>query len=230
MRYFFIVIIIFTTCSVFGQENKFRLGFSLAPSFTNVRGPQYFDKVDNLYRNKTQRGSLKITFGANLEYEIRDKFSLTLGLNYARKGGLLANPIYYSDYQTGEVIESLYGENITDYVRKYITMPFFGSFKFGPKKTFFLNGGVFGGFLLSSTKDAFYWSKTNSYRFDAGLLIGLGGMLDLSDKFALSFEFRNNLGLVNIDNTPELGSMTLKTNSFNIITGLSWKLGEMDSK
>jgi len=50
-------------------------------------------------------------------------------------------------------------------------------------------------------------------------------LVPLKNKFAISFEIRNNLGLINVLKHPDINNEAIKTNSTNLLIGFTYKLG-----
>ena len=65
---------------------------------------------------------------------------------------------------------------------------------------------------------------TSDYKtIDMGITAGIGLAIPINDKFSLSAEIRNNLGLTNISKSS---SVTNKTNSTNLLIGVTYKFGK----
>ena len=95
----------------------------------------------------------------------------------------------------------------------------------GKKDDFYVNGGVFLGYLLNSklTSKKFNDSTNTTdmnKKIDAGLVFGFGKVFRLNDKNELKLEIRENLGLVNTSDVDVYNDGTIKTNSLNLI--LNW--------
>ena len=76
----------------------------------------------------------------------------------------------------------------------YLTLPILLQLKFGRAPLFFINIGPYVGYLLPVISDNDYYFKP----FDLGASIGLGIGIPISHQFGLTFEIRNNLGLMNV--------------------------------
>ena len=96
---------------------------------------------------------------------------------------------------------------------------------FGKKDDFYVNGGMFLGYLLNSkltSKNSENDTDTTDMnkKIDAGLVFGFGKVFRLNDKNELKLEIRENLGLVNTSDVDVYNDGTIKTNSLNLI--LNW--------
>ncbi len=235
MKYILLIILTLGFFHSFSQEKKLLLGFNLGPSITNLRGDKYYDGIKESYEDKNQTSLIRFAIGLTLEYEINNKLSIISGINFELKGGISTNPIFesYRNYPD-PIVTYIRGKETNDYNLQYLTVPLLGSFKFGPKKLFFLNGGFFGSILAIREQRTSYhvnfYQKNTAYSkiYDAGFTAGIGGVTDLNKKLSFSFEVRNNLGLVNIVKTPTISESVIKTNSINILLGFSWRIGKSE--
>jgi hypothetical protein len=66
-------------------------------------------------------------------------------------------------------------------------------------------------------------SKYN--RFDVGLSLGFGIEIPFKQKFYLNVEFRQNVGLFNINQTAFPNNAIVQTNSSNLLIGFSYRFG-----
>ncbi len=62
-------------------------------------------------------------------------------------------------------------------------------------------------------------------RFDVGLSLGFGIEIPFKQKFYLNVEFRQNIGLFNINNTAFPNNAIVQTNSSNLLVGFSYRFG-----
>lgn len=198
----------------FSQEHRFSIGVTASPTLTSTRGTSSFVKYEE--------SKMAFSFGATFNYKIHRNFSLQADLSFERKGSV--QHIEESKSQGYYEGTSFKVNNNFD----YLTLPLLARATFGNKVNFFVNAGPFVGFLLRQeevrTAEGFPTDRINYTdvykRFDAGITIGAGVLIPIKERFSISFEGRNNLGLVDI----EKPSSTLKTNSVNLLFGLVYHL------
>ena len=102
---------------------------------------------------------------------------------------------------------------------------------------FFVNGGLFLGYLLDSKVKG--EANTNQYpeltdfsqsttefnnQFDFGFVFGLGKSFRLNKKNNLNIEFRNNLGLSQTNKNNTFNGNTVRSNSYNLIVGYAFDM------
>ena len=63
-----------------------------------------------------------------------------------------------------------------------------------------------------------------SKRYDFGISAGLGARIPINDMLAFKVEVRNNLGLVNIISPTIENERVVKTNSTNLLVGVTFGL------
>lgn len=180
MKYFSKISILFLIgiCPVFcqGQSSKFQLGIEGGPSLSTIRYDLFF------FPSKYCEAGLGGTVGVAFKYNINDRLAIKTNLSYERKDILW---------------------NFKSYKRwDYIVFPMLLQVKIGKARRFFVNAGPYVGYLLSMTEkysDTDINTLTDHYkRFDIGASMGIGFELPIFHQFSLTFEIRNNLGLLNI--------------------------------
>jgi hypothetical protein len=164
-------------------------------------------RYDLLYfPSKYIEAGLGGAIGVALKYDINKRFAIKTSISGELKGS--------SDVH--EATNTLV----------YLTVPLLFQVKFGETPRFFTNFGLYAGYLLPSTQNDYYF-----HDLDFGCVLGLGVDVPISDKFGLSFEIRNSLGLVNIsknttyfdnhgDPVTEIGERY--TNSTSILVGFTY--------
>jgi hypothetical protein len=152
--------------------------------------------------------------------------SLRTNLSFERKGSS-----YKFDYTDdfGQFVK----EVKVNYIIDYLTLPILCRATFGKKVKFFINTGPYFGFLLQE----YYTSSDPNIgvlimddqifmkRFDAGITTGIGLIIPVRKKFALSLEARNNMGLYNISAFPVYHEGSILTNSTNLLFGFTYRFG-----
>lgn len=208
------VFVIISTLS-FGQS-KVKLGLNGGLNYSSLRGN---DLAENL------KPGFSFLTGISFEYFLKENLSIGANLNYESKIAKDKGTIYLQ-YQDGssEIVKS---DAITNY--NYLVLPIYVNYYFGENKDFYINGGLFLGYLLnsklSSKKFNDETSTTNlNKKLDAGLVFGLGKKVRLNDKNDLKIELRENLGLVNTSDVRVYNNGTIKTNAINLILNWSFNL------
>jgi opacity protein-like surface antigen len=164
--------------------------------------------------------------GINIEYQIKEKLSLKLELNYERKSQKADNNIEITDTNDYTQRYNFTSKKNND----YLVLPIMVKYNFGNKNSFYANGGPFIGYLLKSnlTNDLGDIEGINNgtvvttdlnNKTDFGLAIGLGKMIEINEKNSISIEIRENLGLTNTSKDKVWGNGEAKTNSLNLIIG-----------
>ena len=67
-------------------------------------------------------------------------------------------------------------------------------------------------------------STAGANKKDGGFCIGAGLEIPIREKFTLSFELRDNIGVYDINNTPHTKGGEVKTKSFNFLTGVVYRI------
>jgi hypothetical protein len=209
-----IVLVFFVLFSLhsFGQD-KFRIGINSGITLSHFRG--------NDLVNRSNSG-LGFLVGLDFEYSLKEKLSLRTNVSYETKSIVYKTIVLYDNFgaPTGKntKIKSTYD---------YITIPILVKYSFDNKKSFFINGGPFLGFLLNAKSKAESVDSNNftslNKNLDYGLSFGIGKRFNLNEKNDLNIEIRDNLGLVNTSAVKVINDGTIKTNSVNLILG--WSFG-----
>jgi hypothetical protein len=207
----FLLALIFTS-SIYSQ---IKIGLNAGATYSKLYGKK--DATDS-------PGYKGFLIGASFEYYLNESLSLKTNLNYERT--LLFNDISLTD-KFGIIIGQVELTSNFD----YLNIPIMAKYEFGNSKKFFVNGGPFLGFLLSTkTKGKSKVSDFNtSYnneglkKINVGLSFGIGMKVYSNDKSDLNIELRENLGLLNIDNGDYGNENIIKTNYLNLI--LNWSFG-----
>ena len=208
------ILILTLGITTFGQINKFDIGIEGCPSLTSLRGYGY--------SNENHSPAISFSGGLFIQYNFRNSISFLSSIAFERKSSVSTTTL--TD-ENGWVI----GEGTIHRNFDYLILPILIRATFGKKVLYFVNGGLFGGYLIKQTysiKGGGFTSSTidvtpEDRRFDMGISTGLGLSVPLKSKYAISFEIRNNLGLSNVS---ALG--TFKTNSTNFFFSFTRKLGK----
>ena len=177
-RFFALLVCSFLFFTVYGQDSKLILGVDAAATRSTTWGfDSYFDPLYGF------------SPGINLEYILSPALSVKTGLCYERKG-----------YRTRLIGGGF--KDLTSY-KDYLLTPLLVSLSTKGVAKFYVSGGVFFGFLLSSTQViGFYGDQDeeirdvseNARKYDFGLSFGCGVMRPIGSRIILDFGLRDNLG------------------------------------
>jgi hypothetical protein len=206
---------------VFGQMNRFEIGAEGSPSLIFLFG--------NKVLRDNHKPFIGFSGGAYFQYNFSKMISLRTDIAFERKGSCF--PLTFTN-EIGETIEQITAK--TNF--NYLTMPVLLRITLGKKIKFFANSGVFFGYLIKQTSvfhtkivsPSLRKQDNTSFdkRFDFGISMGLGFSIPIKERFQLSFELRNNMGLLNISAVGVYGNGTIQTNSTNLLIGFGYKFGQ----
>jgi len=212
------LLVICLSTIVIAQDRKFELGVQGGPSITSIR-----------YLNgdrKAFKPMAAFSGGFFFQYNLNKTFSLRIDPSYEQKGYKLKSTL--TDSQGNVTGEGKVRGNFD-----YIMLPVLLRASIGNKIKYFVNAGPYVGLLLYQNnivqKPLFkgaksMYSNTTAYKTtDIGITAGIGLAIPIKDKFALSVEIRNNLGLMNISKSSTGND---KTNSTNLLIGFAYKFGK----
>jgi opacity protein-like surface antigen len=208
----------------YSQNSNIKFGIHAGLNYSTFYGydiPEVFDPV------YSESPAFAFLGGINIEYQIKEKLSLKLELNYERKSQKGNN----NNIAIGDIDDLTQRYNFTSKKNNdYLVLPIMVKYNFGNKDSFYANGGPFIGYLLKSniTNDLGDIEGINNgtvvttdlnNKTDFGLAIGLGKMIEINEKNSISIEIRENLGLTNTSKGKVWGNGEAKTNSLNLIIG-----------
>lgn len=128
-----------------------------------------------------------------------------------------------NDLGTGDLVEKI----------NYLNLPILAEYSFGKKIKFNVDAGFFAGYLLKYTAvqkikepvaSTNTFALTNRKAINFGLSAGAGVQIPVSPKMKLDFGIRDNVGLANIYKPQATENSTIKTNSFSIISGFTYRI------
>jgi hypothetical protein len=209
----------------YSQNSKIKFGIQAGLNYSNFRGYDIPVQFEPVY---SESPAFAFLGGLNFEYQIKEKLSLKLELNYERKSQKADNYIELTD-----INGFTKGYNYTSKKNyDYLVLPIMLKYNFTNKNSFYVNGGPFVGFLLKSNltndlqnidglnNDPVETTNLNN-KTDFGLSIGLGKTIEINEKNSIFIEIRENLGLTNTSKNKVWGNGDVKTNSLNLIIGYS---------
>lgn len=213
----------------YSQNSKVKFGIQAGLNYSNFRGYEIPVQIEPFY---SESPAFAFLGGLNFEYQIKEKLSIKVELNYERKSQKADNyiEILNQSYDPAFYTESYNFKSKKNY--HYLVLPIMLKYNFSNKNSFYVNGGPFIGFLLKSnlTNDLGKIDGLNNEpiettnlnnRTDFGLSIGLGKTIEINEKNLIFIEIRENLGLTNTSKNKVWGNGEAKTNSLNLIIGYS---------
>jgi hypothetical protein len=216
-KYFFFLLLSTLFFNSNAQKNKIAYGFNGGINLNSAYANETLKKYSGTMAGLHIDGYFKISMDKH--------FGLKAILAYDQNGyiyrSLTFSDVIGNDLGTGDLLEKL----------NYLNVPLLTEYSFGKKIKFYAEAGVFTGYLLKYTivrkikEPVSSVTKTTSdYRkkVNFGLSAGAGLHIPLNSRKKLVFAVRNNLGLANIYKPQSTEKGTIKTNSFSIVTGLTF--------
>lgn len=223
------ILFLLTSFLNYSQDSKIKYGIQAGLNYSDFRGYDVPDGIRTFYSDSPAFAFLG---GINFEYQIKERLSLKLELNYEQKSQKMKTEIdiiIESETPIDEHVDEARSKRNHD----YLVLPIMIKYNFGNQNSFYANGGPFIGYLLKSNlEESIYQNgsmiesrttKTtnNNKKTDFGLSVGLGKTIKINEKNSIFIEIRENLGLVNTAKYKVWGDGQLKTNSLNLIVGYS---------
>jgi hypothetical protein len=192
-------------------QNNFKLGVNAGLNYPDVRGNEL-----------ARYNNFKVGYlvGVSFDYYLKEHLSIKTNINYEQK--IKSLEITYYNSQIEEIGREEYEE-----VYKYINVPILLKLEFWDAK-FYVNGGPFLNYLLSSKLDEEYPNDNSDFvsekkKIDFGVSLGVGTIFSINEKNDIAIEVRDDFGLVDTGGAPTYVNGTVKTNTIKLI--LSWNLG-----
>ena len=187
------------------------LALGLCPvAFSQTKGSTEFNVTVGLNGATVTSGNLStdtrvgLNAGVGAEYYFSDSWSIKAKALYDQKGW--AN--------------GFYGNTTTDYKLDYVTMPVLANWHFGRTKNWYLNFGPYIAFLVSA-KTSVNGVDVKSFfnSTDAGLDLGIGVKIPVSENAKFFIEFNGQGGVANMASS---GS-TIRNSTSALNIGLNFK-------
>lgn len=190
------------------------LGFTLGPSLSYMYGSNDADNLD-----------MKLGYSGAIiyQYAFSTRYALQTGVMYENKGATLNTTFLGADIKAR-----------ADY--HYVGIPVLFRVHFMPERKLrpFVNAGGFATYLVNETTytrtefggdtENDHSSNTGDFRkFDAGVAGGLGLDYLITNNMHLDFEVRDNLGLMNIDDSGDSDN-TMKHNNAYFLVGMLFSI------
>ncbi|MBN1142905.1 MAG: outer membrane beta-barrel protein, partial [Bacteroidales bacterium] len=207
----FLLALIFCTVA-FNQESKVSVGIEFSPGLRWLYG--------NMLSSERNLG-IGYSGGLNVQYHIKNGFSLSTGLTFDRKGTV--TEMVFRDMEGADM-------GVADYKMNYdyLVLPLWGTIA-NKKDNFYFTTGPYVGYLLRymtkvELEDPHFVYESNntkdSKRFDFGWTFGLGFKIAMGSNLKLNLGVRDNLGLVNLSENDD----TMKNNTLGFVAGFSYRL------
>lgn len=183
----------FSLTSLFAQKEL---------TFSAHAGANYTNFLDSDFLIFDYKYGVGYTAGVGLEVGFTENWSLVTGVFYDRKVVKLDFTIFVSSEMGNEVID------ISDsFTFNYIVVPALARYTFRNKKTpLFINGGLYTGYLVK-TNLSFDTPTSGFNALDAGLAIGVGMHIPISQKNNFIIELRDYVGIADINSSSTKNSL-----------------------
>lgn len=185
------------TLNVFSQQKGiFEIGLNTGYNGATVT-------AGSLVNTSSRNG---INVGVSGDYYFSDRWSVKLKLIYDQKG-----------WDRGYV-RDLSGQNYTtDYRLDYMTVPVMANWHFGKKRNWYLHFGPYVGFLISATETRFNMDLKQIFQsVDAGVDLGIGVKIPVSQRTKLFFELDGQSGLSDISAQYQENKFLNSRSSINV--------------
>ncbi|MFD2145647.1 porin family protein [Mucilaginibacter antarcticus] len=185
-----------TQAQVTKGQTEFGLGIGYGASYVTEGGS-----------GQTSKSIGVLNVAASLDHYFSDRWSLKAKVVYDKKGW---GNGFITDLSTGKTVTGV------QYNYDYITVPVMANWHFGKTRNWYLNFGPYVGFLLSAeAKDFNLDVKPYSATTDAGLAVGIGVKIPLSEKLKFFVEYDGQSGFVNVIKSAA-NSSQMGRGSFNV--------------
>jgi hypothetical protein len=221
MRKAILALFIFSISVSYSQNSKFKFGLQTGLNYSKLRG---YDTPPAFHASESP--AFAYLAGVSIEYQINTKLSIKADLNYERKSQQSKNVVYLTE-NFDDPEETYRYKSKTHY--DYIVLPILLKYSFKESNSFYVNGGVFIGYLIKSkiTNDSNISGIPNdsdttdlNQKLDYGLAVGVGKNFEFGSNKTLYVELRENLGLYNTSEVDVINDGTIKTNSLSLIAGI----------
>ncbi len=207
MKNIILLIATFISLSINAQNKGFSIGLEAGPSYPNFR--DFYD--ENEFK-------ICLNVGITTKYSINKYFSINSGIRYERKGATFNH--------LTRILNEPIKENSYSWNLDYLVVPLLIELNLGKKVNFLLSTGPFLGYLFNqftylNNEPIENTILNHSNNFEFGISSNIGVLLEINKKLSIKIEGRNNWGISTITKCGPL-----KTNSFAIITGISYSFNK----
>lgn len=221
MKNTFVFIFLLFSISAFSQQNTWDIGVVGGAGISTIE----------LTNSKWGKHDPAIGFytGLSAQYNFNKHFALHTELAFDRKG--TKNKLTLTDPNGNEL-----GDYFIINQLNYLTLPILFRASLGEKTKFFIQTGPSLSYLLngtvkysSSVDNAFLNPSTNTTSqtpaMDFGISSGLGAVVPVKEKFAISLELRSNFGLVDLYSKGNANTKAFNQ-SLNFLVGVNYKISK----
>lgn len=159
------------------EKGNIELGAALGVNLTNVS-------------TGSVSGDTKVALygGVSGEYYFSDRWGIKAKLVYDAKG-----------WANGYLMTNFTSIATTDYKLNYVTIPVMANWHFGRNRNWYLNFGLYAGFLLSAKDSEFDMDLKDDFKgTDFGLAAGIGYKFFITDRTKIYIEYGEQVGFVDI--------------------------------
>ena len=179
------------------QTSGFEIGGNVGVSFASLTAVDGNNSTDNV---------TTFNFAATGEYYFSDRWGLKAKLILDNKG-----------WGNGFISDEFGNVTITDFSLSYLTIPVMANWHFGSTRKWYLNFGLYAGFLLSGEADTNGMDVSDAIQsVDIGLAFGIGYKFPIAENTFLFVEFDGQGGFTDVFEN-NLGDKVINgRSSFNI--------------
>jgi len=209
-----LMMVIFTCTIAYAEKPE--IGIFAGPTVT---------KIFSNYNFK-QDADVRYMAEFMFKYPFTKTISLRTGISFEDKGAQFKN-IFITDVSGYPI-----GEGSMHFHKYYLIIPVLAEFSFGKKVQPFFNTGFYIGMLLKAkdigryNRTSYSFSNTYTKPVDFGVVASIGLKIPIKEKFALGFEMRNQVGVLDIFKHTLPGTENKKnfnySTAFNI--GFTYKI------
>jgi opacity protein-like surface antigen len=217
------LLLFYSSTVLLAQTNAFDIALVGGPNRSWLRGNSFLEQYNG--------PAFNYALGLSAQYNFPGFFSICTGITSELKGS--KSDITVVDSKGVELGKAKLKNNLA-----YLILPVMAKFSFGRNVKLVLGCGGYGGYLMGASskytgpgRPEGYIMKTDDsfQKWDFGASLSAGVSIPLKEKISLAVEVRNNTGLYNIANDHLYMSGPVKTNSTNLLFGLSYRLGDRKS-
>ncbi|QTD37990.1 PorT family protein [Polaribacter batillariae] len=168
----FVVTLFLAVVNIQAQEKgAIEVGGNIGVNFANL--------IASNNSNQTTNSVTGFNFAVSGEYYFSDRWGIKSKLIYDQKGWADG----FFDDENGF-------QTTTDFKLTYLTLPVMANWHFGSKRNWYLNFGLYLGFLLDAEAEAINRDVSDAFEgTDIGLALGIGYKFEVSENTKLFVEF-----------------------------------------
>jgi opacity protein-like surface antigen len=196
------------------QKPKIILSFEGAPNLRFLSGNFNQDQID--------KPAVGFYTGLTAQIPVSQAFSFVTGVGFERKGSVIKTD--WTDFNGG--IRGIYSTYIN---YDYWVIPALIRANFGEKLRYYLNFGLNFGHLSAAKINVERPDFPNAQfedkrikKIDFGVSFGGGMRLNITKNLSVPIEIRSNHGLLNINESVSFNNGKIRTNTIDLIIGLSY--------